>query len=80
MKFIRMLRVLLMSEWINVKSALPINATYVLVYMTCLFPMYRVAFFHTRQNRHFYSSEAINEDITKWVTHWMFLPVPPNKE
>lgn len=69
-----------MPEWINVKSALPINATYVLVYMTCLFPMYRVAFFHTTQNRYFYISEAIKEDITKWVTHWMELPEPPNKE
>lgn len=69
-----------MPEWISVKSALPINSKHVLIYMTALFPTYKVAFFHNRHNRHFYLNELKDEDLTKWVTHWMELPSPPNKE
>lgn len=63
-----------MSEWIDVKTKLPDDGKQVLVWFTRLYNEPKVAFHH---NGSFYPYKHNDEDITKWVTHWMNLPHPP---
>jgi len=66
-----------MEKWISVKEELPINMSHVLVWFAGLYNEYKIAWYHLG---HFYQNILIDEDITKWVTHWMALPPPPEKK
>jgi hypothetical protein len=60
-----------MTKWISVKDGLPPEDTIVKIKMTLLF---------TTVKESLYLKKYFNfkgENITKWVTHWMLLPEPP---
>lgn len=60
-----------MNEWISVKSALPLNDSFVMVKIFVLWKSEKDAFF---SNKYFVHK---GENISKWVTHWMPLLEQP---
>jgi hypothetical protein len=53
-----------MSQWINVRHALPLNDTEVTVKMLLLWRTQKQAWFL----KNYFNCQG--ENITKWVTHW----------
>lgn len=65
-----------MSEWISVKDQLPREDWLILVYKKSDLPAY-VCDLGRVMNKEFYSVGGIVYPL-KNITHWMFLPEPPN--
>jgi len=64
------------SSWINVKDRLPENMTKVLIWFTGLYNEPKIAFYAAKA---FFPNEHSDDNLTKWVTHWMPLPEEPNE-
>lgn len=64
-----------MNDWISVKDNLPADLTYVLTWFNGLFKEFKISF---HNKGYFYPNDISDEDITKWITHWM--PLPPTPE
>lgn len=64
-----------MNDWISVKEGYPDNGKRVLACATILFPAHMIVF---HRNHHFHNLFT-DEDVTKYITHWMFLPELPCK-
>lgn len=62
-------------NWITVKEKTPNKYSRVLVWFTGIYNEPKIAFFAVKS---FYINEHNDDDITKWVSHWMPLPDAPN--
>jgi len=63
-----------MSEWINVKKELPKDGEFVKFKVLFLFKSKMEALY---VKKYFVRK---GKNITKWVTHWMPLPAPPQHQ
>jgi hypothetical protein len=64
-----------MHCWISVKDKFPIEEKRVLLWVIILYPQHKIGFYS--DGRFYHDGYLYDEDITKWVTHWMELPEKP---